>query len=206
MFQTVPLSIIMSFSPYTQQWYMSYRTAYSLRAGSGWNRVPSWSCSRAVWHTPLPCVQWKTPNDGQRNSPKHVVCYSKNKFEKFVHLVGFIRTAQYTPSKQFSTTCYKIRLQQPLKIHGYFKKKTYAIKTIRAYSKIKIIFWSSHSEQILRISPRLSDTNAGSADLKECVSCQQKLVHTWQYNLIMAASGVSNRLTINICIGTNRPN
>ena len=33
-FQTI-LSIIRSFSPYTQQWYMSYRFADSLRAGSG---------------------------------------------------------------------------------------------------------------------------------------------------------------------------
>ena len=52
--------------------------------------VPSWSCSPAVWHTPLLCVQWKTPDDGQRNCPKHVEFYSKNKFEKLVHLVGFI--------------------------------------------------------------------------------------------------------------------
>jgi hypothetical protein len=37
MFQTVPLSIIRSFSLHTQQWYMSYRFADSLRAGSGWN-------------------------------------------------------------------------------------------------------------------------------------------------------------------------
>jgi len=37
MFQTVPLSIIRSFSLYIQQWYMSYTFADSLRAGSGWN-------------------------------------------------------------------------------------------------------------------------------------------------------------------------
>ena len=36
------------------------------------------------------CVQWKTPDDGQRNCPKHVEFHSKNKFEKLVHLVGFI--------------------------------------------------------------------------------------------------------------------
>ena len=36
MFRTVPLSIIRSFSLYTQQWYMLYRFADSLRAGSGW--------------------------------------------------------------------------------------------------------------------------------------------------------------------------
>ena len=34
MFRTVPLSIISSFSLYTQQWCMSYRFADSLRAGS----------------------------------------------------------------------------------------------------------------------------------------------------------------------------
>jgi hypothetical protein len=33
MFRTVPLSIIRSFSLYTQQWYISYRFADSLRAG-----------------------------------------------------------------------------------------------------------------------------------------------------------------------------
>jgi len=46
--------------------------------------------SKHVWHIPLLCVQWKTPDDGQRNYPKHVEFYSKNKFEKLVHLVGFI--------------------------------------------------------------------------------------------------------------------
>ena len=54
----------------------------------------SWSCSLAVskpvLHTPLLCVQWKTPDDGQRNCPKRVDFCSKNKFEKLVHLVGFI--------------------------------------------------------------------------------------------------------------------
>jgi len=34
MFQTVPLSIIRSFSLYAQLWYMSYRYADSLRAGA----------------------------------------------------------------------------------------------------------------------------------------------------------------------------
>ena len=32
----------------------------------------------------------KTPGDGQRNCPKHVEFYSKNTFEKLLHLVGFI--------------------------------------------------------------------------------------------------------------------
>jgi len=32
----------------------------------------------------------KTPDSGQRNCPKHVEFYSKNKLEKLVHVVGFI--------------------------------------------------------------------------------------------------------------------
>jgi len=35
-------------------------------------------------------VQWETPDDGQRNCPKHVEFYSKNKIEELVHLVGFV--------------------------------------------------------------------------------------------------------------------
>jgi len=36
-------------------------------------------------------VQWKTPDDGQRNCLKRVEFHSKNKFEKLVHLIGFTR-------------------------------------------------------------------------------------------------------------------
>ena len=33
-------------------------------------------------HIPVPNVQWKTPDDGQRNCPKHVEFLDKNKFRK----------------------------------------------------------------------------------------------------------------------------
>jgi len=36
------------------------------------------------------CCVYSTPDDGQKTCPKHVEFYSKNKFEKLVHLVGFI--------------------------------------------------------------------------------------------------------------------
>ena len=32
----------------------------------------------------------RLPDDGQRNCPKHVQFCAKNKFEKLVHLVGFV--------------------------------------------------------------------------------------------------------------------
>jgi hypothetical protein len=100
MFWTVPLSIIRSFSLYTQQWYMSYSLQTACKQDQDGT---SWSCSqcthsngymqavcKTVWHIPLLCVQWKTPDDGQRNYLKHIEFHSKNKFEKLVHLVGFI--------------------------------------------------------------------------------------------------------------------
>ena len=35
----------------------------------------------------LLCVQCWTPDDGQRDCPKHVEFHSKNKFDKLVHLL-----------------------------------------------------------------------------------------------------------------------
>ena len=45
----------------------------------------------SVWHKPLLHVQWKTHYYWQRNRPKHVEFYSKNKFDKLVQLFGFIK-------------------------------------------------------------------------------------------------------------------
>jgi len=62
MFWTGFLSIIRNPVLHTQQCHTGY--AECLLAGSGWNWVPT--------------------------CPKHAGFYSKNKFEKLVHLVGFI--------------------------------------------------------------------------------------------------------------------
>ena len=59
--------------------------------------------------TPFLCAQRKTPDDGQRNCPKHVAFYSKNKFEKLVHLVGFIIRIYHdarSPERQMYTQQY----------------------------------------------------------------------------------------------------
>jgi len=111
MFRTVPLSIIRNFSLYTQQWYMSYSFTDSLRAAS---------------------VQWKTPDDGQRNCPKHVEYYSKNKFEKLVHIVGFIIRIYHdarSPERQIrpstSREVPKILLQAVYQFRGYKNRDRY---------------------------------------------------------------------------------
>ena len=49
MFRTVPLSIIRSFSLYTQQWYMSYSFADSLRAGSEFHPYPARKLSTKLY-------------------------------------------------------------------------------------------------------------------------------------------------------------
>ena len=105
MFRTVPLTVIRSFSLYTQQCYMSYRfadslragsgrNAHSLRAGSGRNQFRSDPARKLpanlydIYHC---CVySEKLLMMDKRNCPKHVEFYSKNKFEKLVHLVCFI--------------------------------------------------------------------------------------------------------------------
>ena len=86
MFRTVPLSIIRSFSQCTQQWFAdSWQLASRIRTfhPDPARKLPP------VWHIPLLCVQWKTPDDVQRNCPKHVDFFPQNKFEILVHLVGF---------------------------------------------------------------------------------------------------------------------
>jgi len=64
---------------------MLYRFAGSIRT---FRPDTARKLSENIYHC---CVySEKTPDDGHRNCPKHVEFYSKNKFEKLVHLVGFI--------------------------------------------------------------------------------------------------------------------
>jgi hypothetical protein len=51
----------------------------------GWNIHPD-----PARMYPFLRVQWITPDDGQRDCPKHVEFHFQNKFEELVHLVGFI--------------------------------------------------------------------------------------------------------------------
>ena len=49
----------------------------------------------------------KIPDDGQRNSPKHVEFQSKNEFEKLVHVVIFIMRMCHdarSPERQIANT------------------------------------------------------------------------------------------------------
>jgi len=86
MFRIVSLSMIRSFSLYTQQWFMSYRFAESLRAGSEWNLFhpdPARNLSAKLYDIYHCCVYSEKLLMMDRAS-------FQNKFENLVHLVGFI--------------------------------------------------------------------------------------------------------------------
>ena len=125
--------------------------------------------SKPVWHTPLLCVQWKTPDDGQRKCPKHVEFYSKNKFEKLVHLVGFIIRIYHdaqSPERQtglrFITMLGHLNVKQAYALHsaatgiGHTPPITclfYATRTTNAK-----LHWTEHATNNLRslITPQLN--------------------------------------------------
>ena len=90
MFRTVPLSIIRSFSLYTQQWYMSYSFADSLQAGSGWNiLILLDNCQQTYMTYTIAVCTVKNSWLWTEELPETCKVYFQNKFEKSSHLVGF---------------------------------------------------------------------------------------------------------------------
>jgi hypothetical protein len=86
-------------------WYLSHRYCYLSLSWKSWNwfecalahsnQFQLESLLASCQHNLndiylLLCIQCWTPDVGQRNCPKHVEFYSKNKSEKLVRLVGFI--------------------------------------------------------------------------------------------------------------------
>jgi hypothetical protein len=61
----------------------------------------------------VPNLQWKTPDDGQRNCPKHVEFLDKNKLGKISASVGFIEKKFVTMHGHMNVelTCLYIKLQ-----------------------------------------------------------------------------------------------
>ena len=78
MFRTGFLSIIRSLVLYTQQWVHVVQVMLT-EAVSITCMTYTYCCVYSV----------ETPDDGQKTCPKHVEFFSKNKFQKLVHLAGF---------------------------------------------------------------------------------------------------------------------
>ena len=78
-------------------------TAVHFYPDSAWKRS-----SNPAWNLPVPNVQWKTPDDGQRRCPKHVEFYNKISVGFLTHLVGcFIWSTRKTVNnlQQFVLSC-----------------------------------------------------------------------------------------------------
>ena len=93
MFRTVPLSIIRSF--FTVHTAMVCHTGVLTACGQDQDGTqfhpdPTRKLSANLYDIHHCCVySEETPDDGQRKCPKYVEFYSRNKFQKLVHLVGF---------------------------------------------------------------------------------------------------------------------
>ena len=86
--------IVANFFIIKQTRYTNFTNLFCFRAGPGWNCIPSWSCSKAVykpvWNIPLLSVQWINSwwCADELSETCRVSC--QKKFVKLVHLVGFI--------------------------------------------------------------------------------------------------------------------
>ena len=76
----------------------------------------------------------KTPDYGQRNCPKHAEFYSKNKFEKLVHLVGFIIRIPVLCTLSVVVKNIKTRLEHPVKHNGSDRTSITVVKFNRQVS------------------------------------------------------------------------
>jgi len=71
MFRASSLPIIRSFLLYIRHWWVSCR--FLMTASKQFHPDSAWKRStKLAWNLPVPNVQWKNPDDGQRRCPKHV--------------------------------------------------------------------------------------------------------------------------------------
>ena len=107
MFRTAPLSNIRSFSLYTQQWYVSYSFADSLRAGSGRNSsilILLASCQQNLYDIYHCCVYSEKLLMMDRGALRNMLSFIPKII--IVHLVGFIiRIYRAARSPERQTHC-----------------------------------------------------------------------------------------------------
>ena len=89
MFRASFLLIIRSLVLYTQQQIYVIQVLLTACQRDPGSRQQAVSKTSMTYYLLL-CMQYQIRDDGQKTCTKHVKFYSKNKFEKLVHLVGFI--------------------------------------------------------------------------------------------------------------------
>jgi hypothetical protein len=75
----------------------------------------SWLCLEAVskpaWNIPVPNVQWKTPDDGQRRCPKYVEFYNKINLDNLCVWLVILKKTFVTMHGHMNVKYYTIGLQ-----------------------------------------------------------------------------------------------
>ena len=137
MFRTVPLSIIRSFSLYTQQWYTSYKFSDSLQAGSGYSiLILLASCQQTcMTYTIAVCTvknSWWWTEDLSETSRVSF----QNKFEKLVHLIGFI-----IRNLSRCTLTWKSKMYKTSHLSTFHESRATSIQIIKA----KLLRWCAQS-------------------------------------------------------------
>ena len=97
----------------------------------------------------------KTPDDGQRSCPKHVDFYSKNKFEKLVHLVGFIiRIYHYAQSPEHQFITMHSHLNISLSLHSQWTSIYHYAQSMNINLSLCTVTWTSiyHYAQSMNIN------------------------------------------------------
>jgi hypothetical protein len=86
----------------------------------------------------MPNVQWKTPDDGQRNCPKHVEFLDKNKFGKISASVGFIKKILFCNSEGLVTVLTKAVHDYETFGHNSFMKSRYEPRAFQVQKKTQL--------------------------------------------------------------------
>jgi hypothetical protein len=127
MFRTVSLSIIRSFSLYTQQWRMSYRFADNLRAGSGWN---------------FSSILILIPD--QRNYPKHVEFYSKKKLRNLCIWLILLQETRYNVIEAVMSSKNNLRKSICCLFYKYKKQRLTYIRLSNWQTWVQLIWAEYH--------------------------------------------------------------
>ena len=145
MFRTGPLSIIRSFSLYTQQWYMPYRFADSLRVGANARTCSCWTLSDCV----CICIRNLTTSNNYTPTTFHV-CKTRGYLCSF-RLLMIDRVspetcwASFNPLKpELNPICYLLALLAHHFLHvSRIRFKSLTLRRLMSYIYIYIYIYGA---------------------------------------------------------------
>jgi hypothetical protein len=128
--------------------------------------------STNLYDIPLLSVQWITPDDGQKNCPKHLEFHSKINLRKLMHLVGFIIRKVWTVNPNVTSFSPWLSLLCECERYG---GEQHGVLTVIVCTFV--IEWSI--ETVWRLTPRVRHWgwprplwHTAVQDLTQCILCK----------------------------------